>query len=113
MDEEAMWKGFYEKIQEQKNQPNTEHQAIIQDSDGRFFEKFGSILRQKSINHEQSVTLAPLPEQAEDGITISMQESIPEYDDSGNETLPDSDSEEQQEKQNEFIGDAFGWNANR
>lgn len=28
MDEEAMWKGFYEKIQEQKNQPNTEHQAM-------------------------------------------------------------------------------------
>ncbi|XP_065080920.1 protein unc-13 homolog 4B isoform X5 [Ochlerotatus camptorhynchus] len=85
------------------------HRAI-QDSDGSFFEKFGSILRQKSINHEQSVTLAPLLEKAEDGTTISMQESIPEYEDSGNETLPDSDSEELQEKQNEFIGDAFGWN---
>uniref|UniRef100_A0A8D8JE01 Protein unc-13 homolog D n=1 Tax=Culex pipiens TaxID=7175 RepID=A0A8D8JE01_CULPI len=115
MDEEAMWKGMYEKIQEQKNQPASEHQSIIQDLDGGFFEKFGSILRQKSINHDESIAgrLEPFPEEegVESAYAAAHEAMIAEpADDSGNETLPDSDSEEQQEKQNEFIGDAFGWN---
>lgn len=69
-------------------------------------------MRQKSINHEESVTLEPFPEQSHqsEGTPFSVSETIPEGEDSGNETLPDSDTEEQQEKQNEFIGDAFGWN---
>ncbi|XP_062536570.1 protein unc-13 homolog 4B isoform X3 [Armigeres subalbatus] len=82
----------------------------IQDLDGSFFEKFGSILRQKSIHHDEHVVLEPFPEQPAENQSFNASEAIREADDSGNETLPDSDTEEQQDKQNEFIGDAFGWN---
>lgn len=95
--------------------PNPLHASRIQDLDGGFFEKFGSILRQKSINHDESIAgrLEPFPEEegVESAYAAAHEAMIAEpADDSGNETLPDSDSEEQQEKQNEFIGDAFGWN---
>ncbi|XP_052868103.1 protein unc-13 homolog 4B [Anopheles cruzii] len=118
MDEEAMWKGFYDKIQEQKQKPPTEHQSIIQDLDGSFFEKFGSILRQKSIQHDESIRaeLAPLPDDdaADDEEPIGEASGglppVAEADDSGNETLADSESEDQHDKQAEFIEDAFGWN---
>ncbi|XP_055524465.1 protein unc-13 homolog 4B isoform X3 [Wyeomyia smithii] len=84
----------------------------IQDLDGGFFEKFGSILRQKSLNHDESINtrLEPFPEEITEGLQFTAQETISGGDDSGNETLPESDVEEQQMKQNEFIGHAFGWN---
>ncbi|XP_035895568.1 protein unc-13 homolog 4B isoform X2 [Anopheles stephensi] len=117
MDEEAMWKGFYDKIQEQKQKPQTEHQSIIQDLDGSFFEKFGSILRQKSIQNDESVRarLQPFPDENEPEAELNDPTTLPpvaEAEDSGTETLLDeSDSEDQQqEKQAEFIEDVFGWN---
>ncbi|XP_055617966.1 protein unc-13 homolog 4B isoform X2 [Toxorhynchites rutilus septentrionalis] len=84
----------------------------IQDLDGSFFEKFGSILRQKSEVHEEGLAapLEPFPEESAEETYLTSQQACPEDEDAANETLPDSDYEEQQDKQNEFIGDAFGWN---
>ena len=89
----------------------------IQDLDGSFFEKFGSILRQKSIQNDESVRarLEPFPDEneaeAESGADPTTLPPVAEAEDSGTETLLDeSDSEDQQEKQAEFIEDVFGWN---
>uniref|UniRef100_A0A182VXG9 Uncharacterized protein n=1 Tax=Anopheles minimus TaxID=112268 RepID=A0A182VXG9_9DIPT len=88
----------------------------IQDLDGSFFEKFGSILRQKSIQNDESVRarLEPFPDESEPEADSNEPTALPpvmEAEDSGTETLLDeSDSEDQQEKQAEFIEDVFGWN---
>uniref|UniRef100_A0A1A9ZZ91 Uncharacterized protein n=1 Tax=Glossina pallidipes TaxID=7398 RepID=A0A1A9ZZ91_GLOPL len=67
MDEEQMWKNFYEKLQELKTNPPTEHESRLQDEDGGFFEKFGSLLRQKSHIEENSLktNLAPFALESE------------------------------------------------
>uniref|UniRef100_A0A8D8CI16 Protein unc-13 homolog D n=3 Tax=Culex pipiens TaxID=7175 RepID=A0A8D8CI16_CULPI len=121
-EEESRWKKYFNfkmnllrKHNKGKVDSGSEASKRIQDLDGGFFEKFGSILRQKSINHDESIAgrLEPFPEEegVESAYAAAHEAMIAEpADDSGNETLPDSDSEEQQEKQNEFIGDAFGWN---
>lgn len=98
----------------------------IQDLDGGFFEKFGSLLRQKSVYDEERLAtpLAPLPE--DDDIEEHAVEAIDEEriqsrsmgfvnaenDDSGNSTLNDSDSEAEDSKSvmEQWIEDAFGWN---
>ncbi|XP_058814021.1 protein unc-13 homolog 4B isoform X2 [Topomyia yanbarensis] len=115
-EEESRWKKYFSfnmnLLRRNKGMADTvEVPKRIQDLDGGFFEKFGSILRQKSINHDESISarLEPFPEEGAECVFTAAQESIPE-EDSGNETLPDSDSEEHQEKQNEFIGHVFGWN---
>uniref|UniRef100_A0A182T4H9 Uncharacterized protein n=1 Tax=Anopheles maculatus TaxID=74869 RepID=A0A182T4H9_9DIPT len=91
--------------------------VAIQDLDGSFFEKFGSILRQKSIQNDESVRarLQPFPDENEPEAELNDPTTLPpvaEAEDSGTETLLDeSDSEDQQqEKQAEFIEDVFGWN---
>ncbi|XP_018793046.1 PREDICTED: protein unc-13 homolog 4B-like isoform X2 [Bactrocera latifrons] len=48
MDEERMWKSMLAKLQELKVNPPTEHESRLQETDGGFFEKFGSLLKQKS-----------------------------------------------------------------
>ncbi|XP_055698353.1 protein unc-13 homolog 4B isoform X3 [Phlebotomus papatasi] len=120
MDEEAMWKGFYEKLQEIKAKPPTEHESKIQDLDGGFFEKFGSLLRQKSIHDEEKMAtpLAPLPEVAEEAVAeeaVALEARLlgeEGENDSGNETLHDTDSEPEdaEVKSLEFVEDAVGWN---
>ncbi|KAL9892595.1 protein unc-13 homolog 4B isoform X1 [Glossina fuscipes] len=67
MNEEQMWKNFYEKLQELKTNPPTEHESRLQDEDGGFFEKFGSLLRQKSHIEENSLktNLAPFAVESE------------------------------------------------
>ncbi|XP_037732487.1 protein unc-13 homolog 4B isoform X1 [Drosophila subpulchrella] len=64
MDEEQMWKGFFFKLQELKMNPPTEHEQKIQEGDDGFFEKFGSLLRQKSHIDEGvlKTSLAPFEE---------------------------------------------------
>ncbi|XP_017124115.1 protein unc-13 homolog 4B isoform X1 [Drosophila elegans] len=64
MDEEQMWKGFFFKLQELKMNPPTEHEHQLQDGDDGFFEKFGSLLRQKSQIDESVLksSLAPFEE---------------------------------------------------
>ncbi|KAH8295174.1 hypothetical protein KR018_008180 [Drosophila ironensis] len=62
MDEEQMWKGFYQMVQESKMNPPTEHEQKIQEGDDNFFERFGFLLRQKSQIGEVDLksSLAPL-----------------------------------------------------
>lgn len=88
----------------------------IQDLDGGFFEKFGSLLRQKSeiAEEKQSTPLAPLPEDLSQLSDEHHLKTIEEGEnDSGTETLPDTDSEtedQDQAKQEDLIGDLVGWN---
>lgn len=94
----------------------------IQDLDGGFFEKFGSLLRQKSEITEEKITpLAPLPSDSsvpEDEVAAKEQlRTIEEVEnDSGTETLQDTDSEHEeheQTKKEEFVEDFTGWNVSR
>lgn len=102
----------------------------IQDLDGGFFEKFGSLLRQKSELDEVRAStplapLAPLPSVSEDGsgeaagdgedVALRLS-SIEEGDhDSGTETLQDSDSDPDEQDQTnslqeDLLGNLVGWN---
>lgn len=86
----------------------------IQDLDGGFFEKFGSLLRQKSEIAEEKVA-APLAPLAEDDISEPDHlKTIDEGEhDSGTETLQDTDSEHEDVdigKKDVLIEDFTGWN---
>lgn len=91
--------------------------------DGGFFEKFGSLLRQKSIHDEEKMAtpLAPLPEVAEEAVAeeaVALEARLlgeEGENDSGNETLHDTDSEPEdaEVKSLEFVEDAVGWNVSR
>lgn len=85
--------------------------------DGGFFEKFGSLLRQKSEIAEEHV-IAPLAPLHEDDVSVTDHlNTIEEGEhDSGTETLPDSDSEHEEPdvaKKEELIEDFTGWNVSR
>ncbi|KAI8044363.1 protein unc-13 homolog 4B isoform X1 [Drosophila gunungcola] len=73
MDEEQMWKGFFFKLQELKMNPPTEHEHQLQDGDDGFFEKFGSLLRQKS-QIDEGVLKSSLAPFAENG-SVETEES--------------------------------------
>lgn len=85
----------------------------IQDIDGGFFEKFGSLLRQKtdSVEEKIKVPLAPLHESDSDPDLVLR--TIEEHEhDSGTETLQDTDSEPEDlsSKTEEIIEECTGWN---
>ncbi|XP_058172092.1 protein unc-13 homolog 4B-like [Anopheles ziemanni] len=118
-EEESAWQkyfGMLRKIRPKQAKPGQSKDRSIQNTDDSFFEKFGSILRQKSMQNDESIRtkLAPLADEDEAEPTDPSSSDLPpvvEAEDSGTETLLDeSDSEDQQEKQAEFIDDAFGWN---
>ncbi|XP_030370061.1 protein unc-13 homolog 4B isoform X2 [Scaptodrosophila lebanonensis] len=77
MDEEQMWKGFFEKLQELKMNPPTEHEHQLQVSDDGFFENFGSLLRQRSQLEENvlKTTLAPFQNEEEEDGTDNVENS--------------------------------------
>lgn len=83
----------------------------IQDIDGSFFEKFGSLLRQKSQTTEETINS---PRIVSDFVTDSVSlRTIEEGDpDSGTETLHDEDSEpeDQHTKQEKIIEACTGLN---
>ncbi|XP_045535970.1 protein unc-13 homolog 4B isoform X3 [Papilio machaon] len=118
MDEESMWRGFYEKLQQQKSVEEQVHESRIQDVDDSFFEKFGSILKQVSQRAalEESTPLAPLKEveeqeEQQSDVTDLQGETSPGRDsDSGNETLLDTDSEPEDPEKIDFYVEAVGWN---
>lgn len=100
----------------------------MRDLDDGFFEKFGSLLRQKSQFNEDSCKLAPMPEEASGetvqpvNVEYSRQIStrmggIEEGDDSGTETLQESEESEtedqQHSKQTSFIDSVVGWNVSK
>ncbi|XP_053660620.1 protein unc-13 homolog 4B [Anopheles marshallii] len=120
-EEESAWQkyfslGMLRKIRPKQGKPPKGKGGRIQDLDGGFFEKFGSILRQKSIQNDESIRgrLQPFPDENEPEVELNDPTTLPpvvEAEDSGTETLLDeSDSEDQQEKQVEFIEAVFGWN---
>ncbi|XP_050348302.1 protein unc-13 homolog 4B isoform X3 [Nymphalis io] len=118
MDEESMWKGFYEKLQQQKSVEEKVHDSQIQEVDDSFFEKFGSILKQATQKAalEESTPLAPLKEvEEQDGEKVTVAEvaesrSVTRDSDSGNETLLDTDSEPEDPEKVDFYVEAVGWN---
>ncbi|XP_041449588.1 protein unc-13 homolog 4B isoform X5 [Drosophila obscura] len=82
MDEEQMWKGFFVKLHELKMNPPTEHEHQLQDGDDGFFEKFGSLLRQKSQLNE-NILKTPLSNkdiQTEESELIIDKHNHAEYD---------------------------------
>lgn len=90
--------------------------------DGGFFEKFGSLLRQKSEITEEGIKKTPLAPLLENTTALPDDElagkeqlrTIEEVEnDSGTETLQDTDSEhddQEQAKKEEFVEDFTGWN---
>lgn len=86
----------------------------VQDIDGGFFEKFGSLLRQKSQTNEEILaapTLRPTgPKLVTDSSSLRTIEEG--ENDSGTETLHDTDSEpeDQHSKQEELIEECTGLN---
>lgn len=86
----------------------------IQDIDGGFFEKFGSLLRQKSQTTEQVISSPRIGgELVTDSVSLrTIEEGDP---DSGTETLHDEDSEpeDQHTKQEEIIEASTGLNVSK
>lgn len=89
----------------------------IQAIDGGFFEKFGSILRQRSETTEDLLASAhalqiPTGKREIAADSVSLRTIEEGENDSGTETLQDTDSEpeDQQSKQEEFIKEFTGLN---
>lgn len=118
MDEESMWKGFYEKLQQQKSIEEQVHESKIQEVDDSFFEKFGSLLKQVSLKAaiEEATPLAPLKEIEEndgekaEAELLGESRSLARDTDSGNETLLDTDSEPEDPEKIERLVETIGWN---
>uniref|UniRef100_A0A1I8NPS5 Uncharacterized protein n=1 Tax=Stomoxys calcitrans TaxID=35570 RepID=A0A1I8NPS5_STOCA len=126
MNEEKMWKGFYDKLQEIKMNPPTEHQSRLQDADGGFFEKFGSLLRQKTVNEELDLktSLAPFSENTTASNENEECDENAECDENvdasnGNEEFvcsvamdlePDLNMNEVKERKEEFLEKSLGMN---
>lgn len=88
----------------------------IQAIDGGFFEKFGSLLRQKSDTAEDLLTTHQLhsaPKLVTDSVSLRTIEEG--ENDSGTETLHDTDSEpeDQHSKQEELIKECTGLNVSK
>lgn len=111
-----MWKGFYEKLQQQKSIEEQVHDNKIQEVDDSFFEKFGSILKQASQKAalEESTPLAPLKEEQDSEQKTESEQlesrSITRDSDSGHETLLDTDSEPDDHEKIDRYVEAVGWN---
>ncbi|XP_023298008.2 protein unc-13 homolog 4B isoform X1 [Lucilia cuprina] len=124
MNEEKMWKNFYEKLQEGKMNPQTEHECKLQDADGGFFEKFGSLLRQQSQLEENDLktSLAPFKEdtcveeeieECEENVENIENESSEEIDCSPIENLdlePNFDLNEAKERKEKIFEKSAGMN---
>lgn len=89
----------------------------IQDLDGGFFERFGSLLQQQEIKHEETI-LAEVPQVAQCRV---LNESVPENagtcedsgevaTDSGIENVESDSESEEGVKSVDFIEDVVGWN---
>ncbi|CAH1712257.1 unnamed protein product [Chironomus riparius] len=121
--EDLMWKNIWDTLQDDKMKPLSQREIKIQDSDGGFFERFGSILYSQGENHDEKVKeTASLPSPSIEAVVSSklIQKSEAtiesrfgledEGKDSGNEsTEADSDSEEKKEEnfkkiQNSLVG---------
>lgn len=80
----------------------------IQELDGSFFEKFGTLLKQQHAEEEDG-GMAPVREEQEPG-NVELELDVPENNRGPGMALQDSDSEPEESDKNEFITDAMGWN---
>ncbi|KAF7995549.1 hypothetical protein HCN44_006656 [Aphidius gifuensis] len=123
MDEDAMWKGFYQKIIEDKelkeknNTEKTEHEKRIQESDGGFFENLGTLLAEKARALEEvegkKLTLPILYGQCqnEKKYADDKEEKDEENETIVTEALLESDSDrDENEEAIELLNDSVGWN---
>ncbi|XP_021939432.1 protein unc-13 homolog 4B isoform X2 [Zootermopsis nevadensis] len=83
----------------------------IQELDGGFFEKFGTLLKEQHSQQEDGDGLASVRED-EQPRSVELQLDIPEETGEGSPAmaLQDSDSEPDDADKREFITDAMGWN---
>lgn len=103
--EEDMWRQFYEKMKESENKKEmTEHDIRIQELDGGFFEKFGTLLK------EQQAEEIAKPAEEEGGVELDLDVPMPAQNGDSGIELQDSDAEDAQPDTQEFITDAMGWN---
>ncbi|KAJ9577898.1 hypothetical protein L9F63_025244, partial [Diploptera punctata] len=101
--EEDMWRHFYEKIKESESKKEiSEHDIRIQELDGGFFEKFGTLLKEQTEDGMAPVGEDPEPRNVEE------QEEMSEGD--SGLVLQDSDTEPEELDKNDLITDAMGWN---
>ncbi|XP_031620349.1 protein unc-13 homolog 4B isoform X3 [Contarinia nasturtii] len=113
MAEDMIMKGILDKMLE-LNQSET-HEPEIQAIDGGFFEKFGSLLSQRSETAEDEIVNSHALQASGDKIvtdSLSLRTIEEGENDSGTETLHDTDSEpeDQQSKQEELIKEFSGLN---
>ncbi|KAJ9587180.1 hypothetical protein L9F63_019299, partial [Diploptera punctata] len=101
--DEDMWRHFYEKIKESESKKEiSEHDIRIQELDGGFFEKFGTLLKEQTEDGMAPVGEDPEPRNVEE------QEEMSEGD--SGLVLQDSDTEPEELDKNDLITDAMGWN---
>ncbi|GLH12149.1 Synaptotagmin 1 [Gryllus bimaculatus] len=127
MDEESMWKQFYEKVKEQQDSTKTMDvlDVRVQELDGGFFEKFGTLLKEQAEEQELREKSPEIIEDANGEAEGVEGEGGGEGEGEGDaegengvahedgETLPvpeDSDSEPELADKTDLISVAMGWN---
>jgi hypothetical protein len=80
----------------------------IQELDGGFFEKFGTLLKEQHAQQD-TAEMAPVCEEEESG-NVELELDVPAEAGVVGMALQDSDSEPEESDKHEFITDAIGWN---
>lgn len=80
----------------------------IQELDGSFFEKFGTLLKEQHAEKENG-GMAPVHEEEEPG-NVELELDVPADNGGVGMALQDSDSEPEESHKHEIITDAMGWN---
>ncbi|PNF14104.1 unc-13-like protein 4B [Cryptotermes secundus] len=107
--EEDMWRQFYEKVKESESKKEkTEHDIRIQELDGGFFEKFGTLLKEQHAHQETGGMALVCEEEQPENVELELE--VPEESGGVGMALQDSDSEPEESDKHEFITDAMGWN---
>ncbi|PSN50659.1 Protein unc-13 4B, partial [Blattella germanica] len=86
----------------------------IQELDGGFFEKFGTLLKEQTAEKENG-EMAPVEENTHSRKKRNVELDLDEPEENGDyesplQPLQDSDTEPEELDKNEFITDAIGWN---
>ncbi|XP_075222315.1 C2 and C2B_Munc13-like domain-containing protein staccato isoform X2 [Lycorma delicatula] len=98
MDEDAMWKNFYERIQRQESKEKTEHDIKVHELDGGFFEKFGTLLKEEGAEDQNEITEEDINE--EPAVVETPEEPV----------TPEEEEEEEVGDKGEIISNAVGCN---
>jgi len=97
--EDEIWRQLYEQVKGSDSQNvKTAHEIRIQELDGGFFEKFGSLLKHQHAEEEDG------------GMAPALKEELPEDNGAVEMAIQDNDSEPEESHKHELITDAMGWN---